>query len=111
MYATGAELLFPPRVIPALAEARGPLWRDLVTAAAKWADASLEQTALTLMMARLNNCAACTADSYRAIRGCEACSKQTLRRFRGPDEELLRLYDAARIEVTRFLQKKPLAAP
>jgi hypothetical protein len=105
MYTNSTELLFPPRAIPTLAEARGPLWRDLVTAAAAWADASIEQTALTLTMARLNNCPACSADSYRAIHGCEACSKQTLKRFRGPDEELLRLYEAARIEVTRFLQK------
>jgi hypothetical protein len=105
MYTGGTELLFPPRTIPALADARGPLWRDLVTAAAEQAAASLEQTALTLLMARLNNCAACNADSYRAINGCETCSKQTLKRFRGPDEELLRLYNAARIEVTRFLQK------
>jgi hypothetical protein len=106
MYSNSTELLFPPRTIPALADARGPLWRDLVTATAKWADSSIEQTALTLMMARLNNCAVCNVDSYRAIHGCEACSKQTLKRFRGPDEELLQLYDAARIEVTRFLNKE-----
>jgi hypothetical protein len=99
------ELIFPPRLIPELVDARGPLWRNMVTAAVYHADITLEQTALTLMLARLNNCAACNADSYRAIHGCEECAMQSLKRFRGPDEELLHLYDDARIEVTRFLQK------
>jgi len=105
MYTIGTELIFPPRLIPELVDARGPLWRDLVTATVKLADTSPELTALTLMLARLNNCIACNADSYRAIHGCGDCAKQSLKRFRGPDEELLRLYAAARIEVTRFLQK------
>jgi hypothetical protein len=105
MYTTSTELVFPSRVIPQLMDARGPLWRDLVTASRQWIDCSPEQTALTLMLARLNNCADCSADSYRAIHGCETCTKQMLKRFRGPDEELLRLYAAARIEVIRFLQK------
>jgi hypothetical protein len=105
MFNTNAELIFPPNVISDLRDARGPAWRDLVTAAAKNADASLEQTAFALMMAKLNNCNACSSDSYRSMQGCSACSQQTLKRFRGPDEELLKLYESAHIEVTRFFHK------
>jgi hypothetical protein len=105
MFNTNAELVFPSNVIPDLREARGPIWQDLVTATAKKADSSIEQTAFALMMAKLNNCSCCNSDSYRSIQGCSACSQQTLKRFRGPDEELLKLYESAHIEVTRFLHK------
>jgi hypothetical protein len=100
------ELLFPPRLIPELADARGPAWRDLVTATAGEDDSSLEQTAFVLMMARLNNCATCNSDSYRSIQGCSACSKLSLKHFRGPDEELLRSFDTAKEDVIRYSKIK-----
>jgi hypothetical protein len=105
MFNTNAELVFPPKVISDLRDLRGPAWRDLVTATVKKADTSLEQAAFALMMAKLNNCNACNSDSYRSIQGCSACSQQTLKRFRGSDEELLKLYESAHIEFTGFFRK------
>jgi hypothetical protein len=105
MFNSNAELLFPPRVISDLRDVRGPAWRNLVTAAAQKADSSLEQVAFALMMAKLNNCTCCNSDSYRSIQGCSACSQQTLKRFRGSDEELLKLYESAHVEVSRFFRK------
>ena len=100
-----AELVFPPNIIRDLRDLRGPAWRDLVTATVKKADSSIEQTAFALLMAKLNNCVGCNSDSYRSIQGCSACSQQTLKRFRGSDEELLKLFGSAQIEVTGFFHK------
>jgi hypothetical protein len=105
MLNTNAELIFPPKIIRDLRDMRGPVWRDLVTAILKEADSSIEQIAFALLMAKLNNCTACNSDSYRSIHGCSACSQQTLKRFRSPDEELLKLYESARVEVTGYFQK------
>ncbi len=102
MTGSAAELLFPPRALPELGETRGTAWRDLVAAVQKAGNDSPEETAFVLMMARLNNCAACGIDSYRSTHGCAACSKQALKRFRGPDEELVLLFEAARIEVKEY---------
>ncbi len=106
MYNPDTDLLFPPRVIPSLSGERGAAWRDLVAAVEKSGPDSLEQMAFILMMARLNSCTTCNADSYRAIHGCTTCAKQALKRFRGPDEELTGLFETARAEVVVFLQKK-----
>ena len=105
MFNTNAELVFPPNVIPDLCDVRGLIWRDLVTATVKKAESSLEQIAFALMMAKLNNCNACNSDSFRSTQGCSDCSQQTLKRFRGPDEELLKLYESVCIEVTQFFHK------
>lgn len=105
MTGPAAELLFPPRVLPELGEARGAAWRDLVTAVQKTRSDSPEETALVLMMARLNNCPACSADSFRSSHGCETCSKQALKRFRGPDEELVKMFEAAQLEVNEYLHQ------
>ncbi len=102
MFNSNAELIFPPNIILDLRDVRGAAWRDLVTATVKKAQCSPEQVAFALMMAKLNNCNACNSDSYRSTQGCSACSQQTLKRLRGSDEELLKLYESARIEVTSF---------
>jgi hypothetical protein len=107
MYNPDTDLIFPPRAIAALSDERGPGWSKLVTLAKKSGRDSLEQVAFILMMARLNNCATCNADSYRAIHGCTTCTKQTLKRFHGPDEELTGIYEAAKTEVTTFIDKNP----
>ncbi len=98
------ELLFPDRLIPALGNLRALPWQTLVQRVA--ADRR-EQTAFVLMMVRLNGCASCNADSYRAMQGCLACSQQTLKRFRGSDEDLLRLFEAACRDVETHLAHKP----
>ena len=105
MYYPDTDLIFPLRSIPSLINERGATWRDMVTAVEKTGVDSPEKMAFILMMARLNNCATCNADSYRAINGCTVCSHHSLKRFHGSDEELTSLFEAARIEVGVYLQK------
>ena len=103
MYAT-YELMFPPRVIPSLREMRGPDWRQLVDRVVRLPEEHPESLAFTLMMIRLDGCLECETDSYRAMRGCTACARQTLRRFKGSDENLLRHYDRALADLREHLQ-------
>lgn len=103
MYNPDTDLLFPERVIPSLRDLRGPGWRALVARVNAAGSESIENLAFILMMARLDGCASCNADSYRAMHGCTACAKQSLKRFRGSDDELLALYTAAKSEVEAFL--------
>ncbi len=105
MYSDQTEPLFPPRAIPALGEARGTAWRDLVTGIVKAGRDSPEEMGFILMMARLCNCATCTADSFRAINGCTACAGQSLKRFHGDDKELIDLFQVAKTEVDQYLKK------
>jgi len=106
MYNPDTDLIFPPRAISTLSNERDLVWKDLVDNAQKSGPNSSEQVAFILMMAHLNNCATCNADSYRAIHGCAVCARQALKRFHGTDEELVHLYELARSEVTLFLQNK-----
>jgi predicted peroxiredoxin len=106
MYNPDTDLIFPPRGISSLCNERGTAWQDLVTAVEKTGPDSPEQMAFILMMARLNSCATCNADSYRAIHGCTVCAKQSLKRFHGMDEELTILYETAKVEVMVFLEEK-----
>jgi hypothetical protein len=98
-------LIFPPRNISSLAGERGTAWQELVAAVKSSGTDSLEQMAFILMIARLNNCANCNSDSYRAIHGCTVCARQSLRRFHGSDQDLSGMYQAARTEVSVFLKK------
>lgn len=110
MYSDQTEPLFPPRAIPVLGEARSAAWRDLVGGVVKAGRDSLEEMAFILMMARLCNCATCTADSYRAISGCAACAGQSLKRFHGADGELANLFQSAKTEVEQYLKISESAA-
>jgi len=92
---TDNEILFPHYAIPALRNKRGPAWAELIDGLAGKDETSLEVIALMYLMIELNGCLACETDSYRAMRGCAACAQQTLRRFKGSDEELIRMYQAA----------------
>jgi hypothetical protein len=105
MYNPDTDLLFPVRILPVLRDLRGPLWRDLVDRTIQADPKSSEQMAFVLMMARINNCASCNADSYRAITGCTACTKQSLKRFRETDQRLTENYQAAMQEVEQYLHK------
>jgi hypothetical protein len=106
MYNPETDLLFPPRTLLALRDLRGTPWWNLVTSVLEAGQDSLEQMAFVLMMARMNNCATCNADSFRAMTGCATCSTQTLRRFHESDGALTSLYQAARGEVELYLQEK-----
>ncbi len=90
---TDNEILFPHYAIPALRNTRGSAWRRLIDRLSSKAETSVEVLALMSLMIELNGCLTCETDSYRAMRGCTACAQQTLRRFKGSDEELISRYD------------------
>jgi hypothetical protein len=101
MYASN-QLMFPHSVIASLQGLRGPKWSALVGRVATLGETDEECLAFMLMMIRLNGCVVCETDSYRAMRGCGACAVQTLRRYKGSDEELLAAYATALDDVRRY---------
>jgi hypothetical protein len=104
---TDNALLFPRHVITTLKSLRGPEWQALVERVAALPEKHEETLAFMLLMIRLNGCMACETDSYRAMRGCTACAHQTLRRFRGEDQELIEMFQAALIDVRDFAGSHP----
>ncbi len=104
---TDNELMFPNNVIPSLKKLRGPEWQALVERVAALSEFHEETLAFMLMMVRLNGCIVCETDSYRAMRGCAACAQQTLRRYKGEDDELLAAYEQALIDVRKFASAHP----
>ncbi len=106
MYNADTDLLFPPRIIASLAETRGKAWQRLVMKMANADDSSVDRLGFILMMARLDGCTSCSADSFRAMHGCTPCAKQALKRFRGTDEDLKALFESTKSEVERYLQRK-----
>jgi hypothetical protein len=105
MYNSDTELLFPLRVIPELRNLRGPVWRDLIDMVSADGADPLDQMAVVLMMVRLGGCIPCNADSFRAMRGCTQCARQTIRRYKGSDEDLVTQFQNARREVKNYQQK------
>jgi hypothetical protein len=95
------ELLFPPHLIPDLADLRGNEWRELVKQIAALPETHPDTLAFCLMMIRLNACLGCVSGSYRFMRGCELCSQQTIARFQGTDEELIGLFYQAKEDLDR----------
>jgi hypothetical protein len=110
MYAEN-EILFPPYVIPKLRTARGKTWRDLVERVARLPQDDPRHLAFSLMMIHLDGCMRCETDSYRAMRGCTACARQSLRRFKGSDEELLHRYEDALREIHEHLELEMVELP
>ncbi len=106
MYAEN-ELLFPPYAVPKLRDARGEKWQELVDQVLALPEDDPEALAFSLMMIRLDGCMSCETDSYRAMRGCIPCALQTLRRFKGSDQELLDRYSQALADVRAYLETGP----
>jgi len=106
MYNNDTELLFPSRVIKDLAGLRGPEWDELVNRVKNLAEDSIDHLAFVLMMTKLDGCTTCNSDSFRAMRGCTQCAILNIRRFRGSDKELIRLFEQARIEITKTVEAK-----
>lgn len=101
------ELLFPHSAIASLRKLRGPQWQALVERVLTLPETHEETLAFMMMMIRLNGCAACETDSYRAMRGCAACALQTLRRYKGSDGELLQHYQQALADVQHYADHNP----
>ncbi len=103
MYADN-ELLFPVHVISNLQQSRGDEWCALVERVSYLPEGDIEVLAFSLMMIRLDGCLSCETDSYRAMRGCKVCSKQSLRRYKGSDLELISIYQQALEDVQQYLE-------
>ena len=106
MYAEN-ELMFPHAVIPALRRLRGARWQALVDHVLTLPQTHEDTLAFMLMMVRLDGCIQCETDSYRAMRGCSACAIQTLRRYKGSDDDLIALFDQALADVRLFAGTHP----
>jgi hypothetical protein len=104
MYAKN-ELMFPHYAILRLRDAHGDGWSDLIDRVANLPETHEEVLAFMLMMVRLNGCMPCETDSYRAMRGCTMCALQTLRRFKGSDNDLLRLYHQSLEDVQNYFAR------
>ncbi len=105
MYNSDTELLFPMRIIPTLSSMRSEEWQQLVTELCANPTEKTDHLAFVLMMVKLGGCLGCNADSFRAMRGCTQCAKQTVRRFRGSDEELIDQFKQSRREMESYLNK------
>ena len=102
----GAEILFPPYAIPYLKDLRGPKWQQLIEHVLRLKEDHPEALAFSWMMMRLDGCRTCEVDSFKAMQGCVACAVLTVRRFKGSDAELLKLYDEALKEVQAYLSER-----
>ena len=101
MYNSDTELLFPSRVIPELRDLRNKPWRELVARVADNEPDDDDRLAFILMMVEVDGCMSCNADSFRAMRGCTQCALQNVRRYRGPDSELVKLFNQSRKELSK----------
>jgi hypothetical protein len=103
MYQGDTELLFPIRVAEDLKDLRGQEWASLVEKVCESPETSVERLAFSLLLIRLSSCLTCHTHSYRALRGCTFCASQSVRRYRGEDQELIEMFETARSEITAYL--------
>src|SRR5512136_200935 len=90
------DLLFPSRAIEPLRKLRGERWESLIDNLVDLDPMDPERVAFVLFMVRIGGCTTCQSDSYRAMRGCVLCSSNTIKRYKGSDENLIDLYNDAK---------------
>jgi hypothetical protein len=100
------ELLFPMRAISSLSDLRGDEWQNLVKLVDDSDDLDAKKIAFSALIIKLAGCLGCSADSFRALRGCTQCSKLVIRRYKGTDSDLSKMYEDTRIEIDRILEKR-----
>jgi hypothetical protein len=105
MYNSDTEVLFPSRVIPQLRSLHGGAWQGIIDRITAADSVPIERYAFVLMMVRMCGCVGCNADSFRAMRGCTQCARQTVRRIRGGDREVMDQFQQMQREVEAHLQK------
>ncbi len=105
MFNQDTEVLFPSRVIPTLRSLQGDEWRKLVDHIQSEDCSQVERFAFVALMVKMCGCVGCNANSFRAMRGCTQCARQTVRRFRGGDRELMEQLNQMRRDVEAYVQK------
>ena len=106
MYNNDTELLFPSRVIKKLEGLRGAEWDQLVNQVTNLEEDSVEHLAFVLMMSKIDGCSSCNSDSFRAMRGCTQCAVLNIRRFRGEDSELVKMFEQAKKGIIKTIEAK-----
>ena len=106
MYNTDTELLFPLRIISKLQNSRGEVWNSFIDELASPNSDFFVQLAFVYLMVRLSGCISCNTGSFRAMRGCTQCALQTVRRFRGTDDELIEQFNQAKADVQRLAKRQ-----
>lgn len=106
MYNSDTEVIFPERVIPALKNLRGHDWEQLIDSLDITAEDRLPVAAFVLMMVKICGCASCNADSFRAMRGCLQCARQSVKRVRTPDKELINQHQDLCAELGKYVRSR-----
>lgn len=106
MYNPDTEILFPLRVVPQLKNLRGEEWNQLLERIQTGEASKQESCAFVLMMVRMGGCVSCNSDSFRAMRGCTACARQTIKRYKGSDRDLIEQHSQLKKEVEQYLKKQ-----
>ncbi len=99
------DLLFPSRAIEPLRKLRGEQWEQLVTSLIDLDPGHPERVAFVLFMVRIGGCTTCQSDSYRAMRGCILCSSNTIKRYKGNDQNLIDLYNEAKKDISKYMKE------
>ncbi len=99
-------MLFPLRAISQLSDLRGVEWKNLIERLSDENTEQVQKIAFTHMIVKQAGCASCNADSFRAMRGCTQCSRLVIKRFKGTDTELIKVYQESLKEVILHLQKR-----
>jgi hypothetical protein len=99
------DLLFPSRAIEPLRNLRGEQWEKLINNLVDREQMDPERVAFVLFMVRIGGCTTCQSDSYRAMRGCILCSTNTIKRYKGSDQNLIDLYNEAMKDVSKYMKE------
>ena len=99
------DLLFPSRAIETLGKLRGEHWENLINHLTSLDPIDSERVAFVLFMVRLSGCTSCQSDSYRAMRGCVICSSNTVKRYKGSDQNLIDLYNDAKRDIIEYMRE------
>ncbi|MFZ2097789.1 MAG: hypothetical protein WAV05_14250 [Anaerolineales bacterium] len=99
------DLLFPSRAIESLRKLRGEKWENIINELVDKEPMDPEKIAFVLLMVRLGGCTTCQSDSFRAMRGCVTCSSTTIKRYKGNDQNLINLYNEAKIDVINYMKE------
>jgi hypothetical protein len=99
------DLLFPSRAIEPLRKLRGERWEKLVDSLVNLEPTDPKRVSFVLLMVRIGGCTTCQSDSYRAMRGCILCSSNTIKRYKGSDQDLIDLYSEAKKDVTKYMKE------
>jgi hypothetical protein len=99
------DLLFPSRAIETLVNLRGENWDRLIREVVEKDPTDPDKIAFVLFMVRLGGCTTCQSDSFRAMRGCIICSTTSIKRYKGSDQNLMNLYNEAKIDVTNYMNE------